>query len=112
LVPTEIRQEWNNTFTAGIGGDWRFAEDWIWRFSYQRYQTPVPDETYSPTIPDANQNVVTTSLGYGFGRSVVELAYGLVLYEDRTITTAQNPLYNGNYSLDVHLISASYRFTW
>lgn len=111
-VPSEIRQDWVNTFTVGIGGDWRFAEDWVWRFSYQYYQTPVPDETFSPTIPDSDQNVVTTSVGYGFGQSVVELAYGLVLYDDRTIATAQTSAYNGNYSLNVHLISASYRFTW
>lgn len=112
LVPGEIRQDWVNTFTFGVGGDWQFADQWIWRWSYQYYQTPVPDETFSPTIPDSNQNVVTTAIGYRFGRSALELAYGLVLYDDRTITTAQNPAYNGNYSLNVHLISASYRMTW
>lgn len=112
LVPNEIRQDWVNTFTIGIGGDWRFADNWIWGFSYQHYQTPVPDETFSPTIPDSDQNAITTSLGYRFGRSMIELAYGIVLYDDRSVSTAQNPAYNGDYSLDVHLISASYRFAW
>lgn len=113
VVPfAEIRQDWVNTFTFGVGGDWRFADQWIWRFSYQYYQTPVPDDTFSPTIPDSNQNVVTTSVGYAWGKSAIELAYGLVLYDDRTIVGNQNPDYNGDYSWNVQLISASYRLSW
>lgn len=112
LVPSEINQDWVNTFTFGVGGDWQFAEDWVWRFSYQYYQTPVPDETFSPTIPDANQNVITTSLGYRFGRNLVELAYGWVHYADREITTDQNPAYNGSYQTKVQLLSASYSYSF
>ncbi len=112
LLPSSINQDWDDTFTFGVGGDWRINDAFTLRASYQYYMTPIPDETLSPTIPDSDQNVVTTSLEYAWGRSRVELAYGLVLYNDRDITTNQNPAFNGHYEFSVHLISAGYRFSF
>lgn len=112
LVPTSINQDWNDTFTFGVGGDWRINDQFTVRASYQYYMTPVPDETFSPTIPDANQNVVTAAISYQWGRSVLELAYGLVLYDDRNISNNQDPSFNGRYELGVHLITGGYRFTF
>ncbi|HAV64584.1 MAG TPA: hypothetical protein DCY13_19725 [Verrucomicrobiales bacterium] len=112
LVPSSINQDWDDTFTFGIGGDWQINDCFTVRASYQYYMTPVPDETFSPTIPDSNQNVVTASVAYKWGRSVLELAYGLVLYDDRNITNNQNPAFNGRYELGVHLVTGGYRFTF
>lgn len=112
LVPTSVNQDWDNTFTFGIGGDWRVTDALTLRASYQYYMTPIPDETLSPTIPDSDQNVVTASIEYAWGRSRLELAYGLVLYKDRDITNNQNPAFNGHYEFSVHLITAGYRFTF
>ena len=111
-LPAAINQAWEDTFTFGVGGDWRIDERFTVRASYQHYLTPVPDETFSPTIPDAEQNVITASLEYKWGRARLELAYGLVLYNDRDITNNQNPAFNGHYELSVHLITAGYRFTF
>jgi long-chain fatty acid transport protein len=112
LVPTSINQDWDDTFTFGIGGDWRINDAFTLRASYQYYMTPIPDETLSPTIPDSDQNVVTASVEYAWGRSRVELAYGLVLYNDRDITNNQNPAFNGHYEFAVHLFTAGYRFSF
>jgi hypothetical protein len=49
---------------------------------------------------------------YAWARSKVELAYGLVLYDDRDIRSNQNPSFNGHYELAVHLITAGYRFSF
>ncbi len=113
LVPnTSIPQNWRNTFTAGIGADWKFAEHWVVRGGYQFYQTPVPDGTFSPTIPDANQNVLTVGLGYTYKRSSFEFAYGADFYDTRHITSDQNAAYNGTYTFTVHLFSLAYRYTF
>jgi long-chain fatty acid transport protein len=109
---TSIAENWKNTFTVGFGGDWQFAPDWVFRFGYQFYQSPVPDETLSTTIPDADQNVITVGIGYHHGRHSLELGYGLDFYDTRNITDNQNPAFNGTYDITVHLFSASYRLTF
>ena len=57
-----VAENWHNTFTAGIGGDWKFADHWVLRAGYEYFESPVPNSTFSPTIPDANQNVMTVGL--------------------------------------------------
>lgn len=109
---TKFPQDWNNTFTAGIGGDWRFSPSWILRAGYQFYESPVPDHTFSPTIPDANQHVFTVGLAYNYKRHGVEFAYGADFYDERQIDNNQNPVFNGTYQNTVHLFSFAYRFTF
>src|SRR5438046_10683774 len=78
LLPSRnFPQRWKDTFTAGIGGDWKFAEDFVLRASYQFYERPVPDEPFSPTIPDANPHVFTVGLGYPPTHPALALPCGL-----------------------------------
>jgi long-chain fatty acid transport protein len=107
-----IPQNWHNTFTAGFGGDWQFADHWVVRGGYQYFESPVPDSTFSPTIPDANQNVFTIGLGWKGGRSSLEFAYGLDFYNDRNIHNDQVPALNGKYSFNVHLFSLAYNYSF
>lgn len=106
----EIPQNWKDTWTAGIGADWRFAPAWTLRCGYQFYESPVPDSTFSPTIPDANQHAFTVGIQYRRGRHAVEAAYGGILYDDRDIrNNIVNPAYNGHYEMCVHLMALSYQ---
>jgi len=109
---TKFVQDWNDTFTAGIGADWKISPNWTLRGGYQYYETPVPDSTFSPTIPDANQNVLTVGVEYKYKHHAFEAAYGLDFYEDRNITTDQNPAFNGKYTFNVHLLSFAYRYSF
>ena len=112
LPSTSFRQDWDDTFTVGIGGDWKISQNWVLRASYQYYESPVPDSTFSPTIPDANQNVFTIGLGYQCGHHALEVAYGLDFYDDRHIRNSSNSAFNGDYEITVHLFSAAYRFSF
>ncbi len=112
LPSTSIPQNWRDTFTAGVSADWHFAANWVLRGGYQFYQSPVPDSTFSPTIPDADQNVITIGIGYVNGHHSLEAAYGADFYNSRHITNNQNPALNGNYDITVHLFSVAYRFTF
>jgi long-chain fatty acid transport protein len=107
-----IAENWHNTFTAGIGGDWKFADHWVLRGGYQYFESPVPDATFSPTIPDANQNVITLGIGWKGKHTSLEFAYGLDFYNDRIITSNPNPALNGKYTFNVHLFSLAYRYTF
>jgi len=109
-LPASINQDWKDTWTFGIAGDWEFATNWTLRLGYQFYQSPVPDSTFSPTIPDADQNVITFGLCYRTGHHAFEAAYGLDFYDVREISTAQQPAFNGKYEFTVHLFSLGYRY--
>lgn len=112
-VPSQnIAENWRDTFTAGFGGDWKFADNWVLRGGYQFYQSPVPDSTFSPTIPDADQNVITVGLGYRRGHHSFEAAYGLDFYNTRNITTDQTAAFDGKYTFNVHLFSLAYRYSF
>ncbi|HCZ05241.1 MAG TPA: hypothetical protein DHV39_17785 [Verrucomicrobiales bacterium] len=89
-----------------MGGDWKFAENWIMRASYQFFESPVPNATLSPTIPDSNQNVLTAGIGYGNDEFSIDLGYGLVIYDERTIN--QGGIYDGTFDFAVHLFSLTY----
>jgi len=113
FVPSmNLAQNWRDTFTAGIGGDWRFAAGWVLRAGYQFYETPVPSSTFSPSIPDSNQNVITLGLGYKYKKHSLEFGYGLDFYDRRRITNDQNPAFNGTYNINVHLLSFAYRYSF
>ncbi len=106
-------ENWKNTFTAGIGGDWQFADHWVLRAGYQYFESPVPDATFTPTIPDANQNVFTIGLGWKGQHSSIEAAYGLDFYNTRNINNpAPNSTFNGKYTFNVHLISLAYNYSF
>ena len=107
-----IPQDWENTFTTGVGFDWQISEAFVLRGGYQFYESPVPDHTFSPTIPDANQNVVTIGLAWRGKHHALEAAYGFDIYDHRQISTAQNPAFNGTYDTTVHLFSFAYRLTF
>ena len=72
----------------------------------------MPDRTFSPTIPDAAQNVVTVGIGYHVGRHRFDAAYARVFYDDRNIQANQNPAYVGRYEIAAHLISLGYGFSF
>ncbi len=112
LPTTKFPAKWKDTFTIGFGGDWRFATNWVLRAGYQFYQSPVPDATFTPTIPDADQNVITVGVGYKYKRSSFEAAYGLDFYNERVIRNDQNPAFNGDYQNKVHLFSVAYHYSF
>jgi long-chain fatty acid transport protein len=114
LFPTtDIPQKWKNTFTIGIGADYKVSPHWIIRGGYQFYESPVPGSTFSPTIPDADQNVFTLGVHYRLGRHSLEAAYGLDLYDHREINHSEvNPAFNGDYRTTVHLFAFQYGYSF
>jgi long-chain fatty acid transport protein len=74
--------------------------------------SPVPDSTFSPTIPDGNQNVFTTGLQYHWGHHAIEGAYGGIFYDDRHINNGAGYPFNGTFKMNVHLFALSYNYAF
>lgn len=109
LQQPTIPQDWEDTWTYGVGADWTYAAGRVLRAGYSFVESPIPDRTFAPTVPDSDRHV----LALGWGRQAcggwLDLAYAYSLLEDRDITNNQNPAFNGSYEFEPHLLAVSYR---
>ncbi|ALA57817.1 putative Porin [Nitrospira moscoviensis] len=130
-------QNWRNSYTVMVGTEYKWLHpaalpDWdvALRGGYWHSQTPIPDQSFTPTVPDADQQAVSAGLGFlcmGHGRFLgliacgadgessfgpkaigLDLAYQLILYEPRTVSGNVQPvaipgLVNGIYRTTYHV---------
>ena len=130
-------QNWRNTYTTMIGTEYKWlglealpAWEVALRGGYWHSQTPIPDSSFLPTIPDADQHAVSVGMGFlckGGGRFLgviecgsaeggilrpkalgLDLAYQAIFYENRTVSGNLNPVaipgvVNGTYQTTFHV---------
>lgn len=106
---TSIPQNWKDQWVFDVGADWLVAPACTVRAGYTYLPSPVPDATFMPTLPEGDKNIVALGVGLGGTRHSLDLAYSLNISKDRTIANHPNPLVNGKYEFDSHLIAISYR---
>ena len=109
---TSIAQDWDDEWVIGLGADWQANEICVVRAGWTYLPSPIPDETYMSTLPDGDRNIIGLGVGLGEGPHILDLAYALTLVDDVTISTSPNPAVNGVYEFDVHLMSATYSYTF
>jgi len=121
-------RDYGDAFVVMVGTEYKWLKpaslpDWdlIARGGYVRSQTPIPDRTFEPSVPDADQNSISIGWGMlcqGKGRFLgfikcgehgikaigLDLAYQAVLYQTRTISNNINgPLINGDWDTTLHV---------
>ena len=111
LLPAPvIAEDWKDVWTYGFGVDWQYTEELTLRAGYMYIESPIPDDTLSPILPDANRNVFSVGLGYKTGGHSLDVAYAYSLFDDRDVNNNQNPAYNGDYDISSHLLGISYSY--
>lgn len=109
LDDLELRQDWEDVFQYRVGFRWNSSEKSQWRIGYIYDETPQPERTASPVLPDANRNDFTFGYGYTGGKFNVDLALMYVKFDDRTVTESE-VFYFGTYDQDAWLVAASFGF--
>lgn len=136
-------QNWRNAYTFMIGTEYKWLDpavlpDWdiALRGGYWHSQTPIPDRSFTPTVPDSDQQAISGGLGLlckGGGRFLglipcgaeqglsfwpkgigIDLAYQLILYEPRTVSGSAHPVaipgvIDGTYQTTWHVGSLNLR---
>lgn len=136
-------KNWSSGYTVMIGTEYKWLRlehlpEWevALRAGYWHSQTPIPDLTFSPTIPDSDNHAISIGLGllckekglffglFQCGSSNggmfspkaigLDLAYKALLYEDRTVTGSNHFLagagaVNGSYQTTFHVGSVNLR---
>jgi long-chain fatty acid transport protein len=123
-------QNWRNSYVVMLGTEhkWLSVErlpHWeiAVRGGYTRSQSPIPDTTFNPTLPESDFNGLSVGLGLlckenaaflgliscgkmgrvGRGAIGMDIAYQAQLYESRTISNNVNPTVDGRYRTILHV---------
>lgn len=136
-------QHWRNSVMVMAGTEYKWLQlarlpawEVAVRGGYWYSQTPVPDRSFSPAVPDSDHHAISAGLGLfckeggrmlglipcgglGTGRLRtqglgLDLAYQALLYETRTVTGNQHPLaipgaIDGTYRSTLHIGSVNLR---
>lgn len=129
---------WRDAYNVMIGTEYKWLRleqmpDWevAARAGYMHIQTQMPDQTFNPGIPSADQHIPSVGLGLtcketgsflgircgtlGVGsvkpKAIgVDLSYQIAYYENRFVTGhASNPAINGTYRTTLHAGGVSVR---
>lgn len=114
---------WKDTLSYNLGGRYQVNDTVALLAGYLYGDTPVPDETFDPSIPDARTHVFSLGSAFDYKRFGITLAYAYQMLEHRhkgnTIGDPAPPgapfpadRANGMYDSDIHLaaVSVLYRF--
>ncbi len=110
LAPRQIQQNWDDIWTYGLSGKWRYSDSITLRGSYKYLESPIPDATASPTLPDGDKHVVGIGIGWVSGNQRVDAGYSYSFIDDRNVSENQNPAYIGKYDMDSQLFSVAYSY--
>lgn len=117
----QLQKDWENSILLRLGGEYRMNKLAL-RAGVVYDQTPQPDKSVEPMLPDANRIEFVGGLGYKLSSNFsVDAAFQFIAFSDRkgeiTSKTALYPTipavtYSGNYQSTAMLIgfSVSYNF--
>lgn len=132
-------QNWRSIYTASVGSEYKWLDPtplpgWeiALRGGYQRSNTPIPDQSFSPAVPDANWNIVAIGVGLtckrdgrflgvvgcgasdpGDRRSIgVDLAFQAAFFDTRNITNNRLANVDGTYRTTLYIGSLNFRLAF
>ncbi|MEM8995571.1 MAG: outer membrane protein transport protein, partial [Acidobacteriota bacterium] len=107
-----IIEDWDDTFSYRVGLQWRTSPTNEWRLGAVLDESPVPEETLRPSIPDAERTGVTVGYGYTGNRSTVDFYYMALFFDDITAIPGEEGVIAGTYESFAHLAGVSVNFSF
>jgi long-chain fatty acid transport protein len=106
---------WKDVYGFNVGATYRLNDTFSLLGGYLYGNTPVPDSTFDPTIPDADTHVFSIGTDVDYKKFKISLAYAYQLLENRNKDNkigAPSPPANGKYETDAHLLALglTYKF--
>jgi long-chain fatty acid transport protein len=118
LGETALREpkNWRDTYAVNVGGKYRMTDRSTLLAGYLYGKDPIPDNTFEPSVPDADTHLFTIGTEIDFSRVTLALSYGFQLLESREkrnlVGAEIGAPANGKYESELHLaaVSLAYRF--
>jgi long-chain fatty acid transport protein len=120
LLPDAVRPEdWDDVVGVNVGAEYRVTEPLSLRLGFRWDPTPVPADTLSPLLPDADRLFYCAGAGYKVRNWTFDLSYMYVDKNDRTVNNQVNVAppsigsgFDGTWKGDAHLVAfnVGYKF--
>ncbi len=109
-----IPKNWGTAWQIALGAEYLIADMLAVRAGYGRVLSPVPEETYDPSLPDGRRDLFCLGAGYIGSWFKVDLGYMLAMWEgtkDNHVGEGDNNnpegKANGTYSTVTHILALS-----
>ena len=112
LVPPSMKsslQDWRDVMMFNVGAQYQLNQAWILRGGYIFDQTPVPERTLGPMVPDADGHLFSFGIGYDHDNITVDLASMVLFFKDRHTRRNIDGL-NGEYTSTTVTLLASFTY--
>lgn len=101
-------QDWDDSWFFALGANWQPAEHWNLRFGVAHDQTPVPNRTRTPRIPDEDRYWI--SLGFNYAPTdwmSLDFGYAHIFVDDSKVNlSATDPGNTFRGNLDASFTTA------
>lgn len=114
LIPSRMKsspQDWEDVMTFHFGVQYQVNPTWIFRGGYIFDQTPVPERTLGPMVPEADGHLFSLGVGYTYNNISIDMGSMVLFFKDRH-TRRNIDEVNGEYNSTTvtFLMSLTYRF--
>ncbi|HEY5974491.1 MAG TPA: outer membrane protein transport protein [Geobacteraceae bacterium] len=108
-------RNWKDVFSYNVGAKYQLSESVALLGGYLYGNTPVPDNTFDPSIPDATTHVFSLGTDLFYRQFKISGSYAYQMLEERHKTNnipVPPGQANGTYDTDIHMIALNlvYRF--
>jgi long-chain fatty acid transport protein len=80
-----LPENWKSTSTLRFGSHYSLNENIEIRGGFALEETPIPNSTQNPSIPDADKLTLNAGVGYKWDRFGIDAGYMAVIYKTRRI---------------------------
>ncbi|HEX4954837.1 MAG TPA: outer membrane protein transport protein [Thermoanaerobaculia bacterium] len=108
-LSSTLPENWEDAYNYRIGFRWDLSSTGQLRLGYVYDETPQPEETVSPLLPDANRNGVTIGYGHKGNRFSFDGAIMYLQFDERTTRTNIDRFY-GTYESNAWLLGLTASF--
>ena len=94
--------DWKSGFTLRAGAQYKLNQNWSVRGGYAYSQTSVPEETFSPLVPDSNYHLFAVGVGYTASWWSLDMAFDYIYRERRHVINVNDPLVDGTWDNNMY----------
>lgn len=109
-------RNWDNSWAIRLGTEYEWTEHHSFRGGYFYDETPVPDRSVDPILPDGSRNSISFGYGYRAIHWKFDISYMHIFFDGRTspLDNFINPPGNfaaaGNYTNSANLLALGFGY--
>jgi len=115
LAPPAMEKNWHTSLQFSLGAEYVLFRNWLVRAGWGMVTSPVPAETYDPSLPDGRRQLLAAGFGWRGGWFACEAGYLVAFWSGEKNNRVGEGDYlnpegraNGKYSTVSHQLAFSF----